>query len=212
MTAITTTAVIGSIDEARLIRSIKAHIAKGEQCHKRGDQHFVSAGLELRQLKTQHTGTWAEWEVLLKAIGIGKSRASDLMQIADGTKTVEQTRALANTRKIKHRKSLRSGTEKPETDPQASADKRKIKYAAADAVEEESFLDDSGDYAPADPKADAAARIRGFLYRAQQSTFAAETDKLKGLTVTEAMLAAAQEAARAWSEVVDILRRDRGTT
>ena len=35
----------------------------------------------------------------------------DIVAIADGSKTIEQTRDQANARKIKHRKSVRSGTD-----------------------------------------------------------------------------------------------------
>src|SRR5262249_13692429 len=78
----------------QLIGLIKAHIAKGDKAKEKADQHYIAAGQHLKTLKARHAGTWTEWEALLKEkIGIGKSRASELMQIADGTKTVEQVRA-----------------------------------------------------------------------------------------------------------------------
>src|SRR5262249_7247701 len=50
-------------------------------------------------------GTWKEWETLLESkVGIGKSRASELMAIADGRKTADQIRDDTNRRKIEHRK------------------------------------------------------------------------------------------------------------
>jgi hypothetical protein len=73
---------------------VRAHIAKGDKARDKADQHYIAAGQYLRELKTEHAGTWAEWEALVKErAGIGKSRASELMQIADGRKTVEQVRA-----------------------------------------------------------------------------------------------------------------------
>src|SRR5262249_55434016 len=81
----------------QLIGLIKAHIAKGDKAKEKADQHYMAAGQHLKALKAEHDaagGTWGEWEELLKEkIDIGKSRASELMQIADGTKTVEQVRA-----------------------------------------------------------------------------------------------------------------------
>jgi hypothetical protein len=99
-----------------LIRNIKAHIAKGEnareradQNHKRADNHFVSAGQYLALLKEEHAGSWSEWELLLKTrVGISAGRASELMAIGSGTKTVEQVRADTNARKRKYREALRS--------------------------------------------------------------------------------------------------------
>ena len=75
--------------EQQLIQTIKAHIAKGDKAKDKVEQHYIAAGQHLKTLKGQHGGTWTEWEALLKEkIGIGKSRASELMQIADGRKTV----------------------------------------------------------------------------------------------------------------------------
>ena len=75
-------------------KAVRAHIAKGDKAKDKAEQHYIAAGEQLKTLKAEHDGTWAEWEALVKEkAGIGKSRASELMQIADGTKTVEQSRA-----------------------------------------------------------------------------------------------------------------------
>jgi hypothetical protein len=80
--------------QQQLVEAIKAHISKGDKAAEKSEQHYIAAGQHLKTLKAEHGGTWAEWESLLKTkIGIGKSRASELMQIADGRKTVDQTRA-----------------------------------------------------------------------------------------------------------------------
>jgi len=59
------------------------------------------------------------WESVVKAkCGLSRSRAYELMAIADGTKTVEQVRYETNVRKIRHRqiKSSVPGTDKAATD------------------------------------------------------------------------------------------------
>ena len=77
-----------------LIRTIKAHIAKGDKATDKAEQHYIAAGQHLKTLKAEHTGSWSEWEALLRdRVGIGKSRASELMAIADGTKTLAEVRA-----------------------------------------------------------------------------------------------------------------------
>jgi hypothetical protein len=77
-----------------LVTRIKTHIEKGDQAAKKSEQHYVSAGQYLAQFKGKHKGSWQEWEKLLKTkVGIGKSRASELMQIADGRKSVQEVRA-----------------------------------------------------------------------------------------------------------------------
>src|SRR5262249_16544523 len=80
------------------------HIAKGDQAADKAQQHYISAGQYLKTLKEQHKGTWAEWEELLKdKIGIRKSRASELMQIADGRKTAKEIQSETTGRSKKHR-------------------------------------------------------------------------------------------------------------
>jgi len=77
-----------------LITKIKAHIARGDRATEKAGQHYISAGQYLAALKEAHAGSWAEWESLLKdKVGISTGRASELMQIADGRKTVEGVRA-----------------------------------------------------------------------------------------------------------------------
>jgi hypothetical protein len=102
------------MNEAQLIKTIKAHIERGDKAKDKADQHSMAAGLHLKELKAAHTGNWAEWEELLKTrIGIGKSRASELMQIADGRKTVDSNRAETAKRVAHHRETspLRNGGE-----------------------------------------------------------------------------------------------------
>jgi len=127
-------------DQAALIGKIKAHIDKGDKAkaqaeHAAGkaEQHYIAAGQHLKQLKAEHEGSFAEWEELLKdKIGIGKSRASELMQIADGTKTVEQVRADTNQRKIEHRKVSPFRNGENADDPETSAETIKAEFAAVD--------------------------------------------------------------------------------
>src|SRR5262245_41871427 len=78
------TAHRSELQPAQLIDRIRAHIASGDKARDKSDQHYISAGRYLQQLKAQHTGSSAEWEQLLKdRIGIGKSRAYELIAIAD---------------------------------------------------------------------------------------------------------------------------------
>src|SRR6516162_11877494 len=124
-----------TLPQAALISRIKAHIAKGDKAKDKAEQHYIAAGQHLKTLKASHGGTWAEWEELLKTkIGIGKSRASELMRIADGTKTVEQVRADTAERTAKTRalqsSPLRSGENAD--DPETSADAMRARFAETD--------------------------------------------------------------------------------
>jgi hypothetical protein len=106
------------MDQERLISTIKAHIASGDKATGKAEQHYIAVGQYLATLKKEHTRDWAEWEELLKTkVDISTGRASELMQIADRRKTIEEVRADTNRRKIEHRKasSFRNEEDEPET-------------------------------------------------------------------------------------------------
>ena len=97
-----------------LIKTIKAHIAKGDKATDKAEQHYIAAGQHLKTLKAEHTGSWSEWEALLRdRVGIGKSRASELMAIADGTKTLAEVRAGTAERTAKAKLLSATSGEKP---------------------------------------------------------------------------------------------------
>jgi len=81
-----------------------------------------------------------DWEMIVKAkCGLSRSRAYELMAIADGTKSTEQTRRATNARKIKHRENnqvVRSGTDKQE---QAAATTQMAELQAAHARQIDRF-------------------------------------------------------------------------
>src|SRR5260370_15620420 len=75
---------------------------KAEECQ-------IAIGQHLKAIKAARPD---DWEDIVKAeCNLGRTRAYELMAISGGTKTVEQTRAQTNIRKIKHRKCVRSGTD-----------------------------------------------------------------------------------------------------
>jgi hypothetical protein len=80
--------------ESLLVRYVKAHIRKGEQAKDKAEQHFIAAGRYLVTLKANYAPSWQHWEDLLRIkVGLSAGRASELMQLADGRKTVEQIRS-----------------------------------------------------------------------------------------------------------------------
>jgi hypothetical protein len=44
------------MNETQLVRTIKAHIAKGDRASEKSEQHYIAAGLHLKTLKTLHDG------------------------------------------------------------------------------------------------------------------------------------------------------------
>jgi hypothetical protein len=163
-----------ALSEAQLVKAIKEHISKGDQHKGKSEQHYISAGQHLKTLKALHDGNWSEWEELLKEkCGIGKSRASELMRIADGTKTVEEVRSDTAQRMVRHR----------QTSPSRDGENRR------EALEE-AQLDN---VAQPGPEADDAetARDRAEVRRLYAAAQAAEAErKAAAADLNERMVAA----------------------
>jgi hypothetical protein len=125
-------------DEDLRWKAVREHIAKGDQAKAKAEQHYITAGQHLAALKAEHIGTWAEWEVLVKEkAGIGKSRASELMLIADGTKTVEQVQERA----AKSMRQSRAHTSPQRCGENAGAAKKPAEPVADAALVEPKTLD-----------------------------------------------------------------------
>lgn len=86
--------------EGLLISHIQAHIKQGEKAKERAEQardkaeqHFIAAGQYLTMLKVTYAPTWQQWETILKVkVKLSTGRASELMQLADGRKNLQEIR------------------------------------------------------------------------------------------------------------------------
>src|SRR5262245_10073055 len=89
-----------SAPESLLIGHIQAHIRQGDKAKERADQnrkksddHYAAAGRYLGMLKATYAPTWQQWEAILKIkVKLSTGRASELMQLADGRKDIQQIR------------------------------------------------------------------------------------------------------------------------
>ena len=76
-------------------------------CLKKSDDHWRTAGQHLQQLyatcKREGGGQKEFLRITKDEIGIGKSRAYEILAIADGTKTIEEIRAATTQRSQKKR-------------------------------------------------------------------------------------------------------------
>jgi hypothetical protein len=103
--------------ESLLVGHIRAHIKQGEKAKERADQarekaeqHFIAAGRHLMTLKAHYAADWAAWELLLKTkVDISTGRASELMQLADGRKDLQQIRD-ATAQRVKALRASRSSS------------------------------------------------------------------------------------------------------
>src|SRR6516164_2447920 len=99
----------GAISVDAHIAAINALVIALEQLT---DETEAEIGQHISAIKVAEPN---DWEAIVKArCGISRSRAYELMAIADGAKSTEQTRRETNARKLKHRqiRAVRSGTDK----------------------------------------------------------------------------------------------------
>jgi hypothetical protein len=120
------------MNEAQLVRTIKAHIAKGDKAKDKAEQHYIAAGQYLKQLKDDCPDQQTFLEKVEKEIGIGKSRTYELLQIGEGRKTVAEVRADTAKRVAKHVQSRPLANGQNADNPEASAEARKALYAESD--------------------------------------------------------------------------------
>ena len=130
--------------EHLLVRHIRAHIEKGDKAKDKAEQHYIAAGQHLASLKAAYAPTWAEWESILETqVRLSPSRASELMQLADGRKTVAQIRTDTNRRKIEHRKASSSFRNEEGRKPESTvqADREQVEKLYNRVVEAEAARD-----------------------------------------------------------------------
>jgi hypothetical protein len=155
-----TPAVAAAImNEAQLVRSIKVLIAKGDKASDKAQQFYVAAGQHLKTLKENHAASWKQWEKVLKErCQLSTGRASELMQIADGRKTVAAVRIAKaeSVRKVRSRSSLRS------EEVSSSRDEEPIATAAIPATTTAAApTADDATYVGRDPEWDALCEMSG---------------------------------------------------
>jgi hypothetical protein len=113
-----------------LARRIKAMIEKAETYHEKAENLYKSAGIHIAEIKDKRPD---DWEAIVKdECGLGRSRAYELMAIADGRTTLEKVRASTNERKKIHR-----------TKPKESVPERIAEEQSADEMPTEEEADES---------------------------------------------------------------------
>jgi hypothetical protein len=77
-----------------LVATIKAHLAKAVHSHEKSEQHYITAGLRLKELKARKPSETPWPEYVRLTFDLGRERADELIRISDGRTTVEKTRAI----------------------------------------------------------------------------------------------------------------------
>ena len=189
-----------------LVRHVKALIEKGDKAAEKAEQFYKSAGIHIKEIKQQSE----DWETIVREqCNIGRSRAYELMAIADGRTTLEKVRASTNERQKVHRakpeqESVTSRTEPEPVAPrvtgsqEAGVEQRRAEYAALDAEPEEviTVKDDL----------EANEYRKAFLLRAADAmAFAVYSGD-----VDVEVIAAAERVAVKWQDFAQSLKARRG--
>jgi len=113
------------------LRKIDEHDRKIEEHETKRDERELEVGTALKALKAQKP-KGIKWEQYLEECGIEihRSRADQLIRIADGRTTVEEERADTAERVAKSRDELPIRSGENAGDPEASADAMKAKFGA----------------------------------------------------------------------------------
>ena len=117
-----------------LTRRIKVLIEKGDRAAEKAEQFYTSAGIHIKEIKGQSE----DWESIVRdKCGVGRSRAYELMAIADGKTTLEKVRADTNERMKIHRAKSESVPERTTVtaSPEISIEQRRADNAPLDAME-----------------------------------------------------------------------------
>jgi hypothetical protein len=85
-----------------LTRQVKALVEKGDKAAEKAEQFYKAAGIHIKEIKAASD----EWETIVREqCGLGRTRAYELMAIADGKTTLEKVRDRSNrSSKITHAK------------------------------------------------------------------------------------------------------------
>jgi hypothetical protein len=93
-------------DAAPLCHEIKTLIEKARHAEAKAQQFYTSAGQKIEELKKLFPDNWET--LVKKQCGLGRSRAYEILAIADGRTTVEGQQAKTNERSRRHDAKLKT--------------------------------------------------------------------------------------------------------
>lgn len=117
-----------------LAKRIVVLVTKGDAAREKADQFYIAAGIHLKELRERKPAGSAWAEYVKKKTGLGKSRSYELIAIADGRATVQETRARTAERVQKHAKAqqqrpLANGQDEAHPDDDEPTDEETKKQA-----------------------------------------------------------------------------------
>lgn len=179
------------MNEAQRCKAIKTYISKGDHAKEKAEQYYISAGQHLHALRETCSSKKSWEEVLRKRCDLSTGRASELMQIADGRKSLSGLRE----EKAKSMKRLRSqrGEHQDEENQEVIED---FTQPCPDCDTPQDFWRRALMNAAGDALAVTATQ-----------TWQRNYGDWRGFEGTSELVTLAEQASEAWSEAAKILRR-----
>lgn len=168
-----------------LCKTITTLIAKGDAATEKAEQFYIAAGRHLAELKERKPDdrTWDEY--VKEKCGIGKSRAYELIAIADGRTSIAEVRAekAESVRRVRENRPLRSGHDL-------------VSVATGNVVRLAEYIEDDEEE-PDTPKASATRKRSAFLIFSNEAMRMAEYEG----PVDREIADAARRTADAWDRL-----------
>ena len=195
-----------AVSVAEHCHAINALVDKLEHAERKVDEYQRAIGQHIAAVKEARPDDWQK--VIEVECKLKRSRAYELLAIADGRKTVEQVRAEAAKRVRKH------DERKRETRPLANGRDAVTALVKVEPANASPFQGEEWDSGPPGAAVEhpADARRRGFMWRASEAVRFARFDDLAGLKVDEEMRGAVKDAADAWAELQAALAEREAST
>jgi hypothetical protein len=110
-------------------KHIRARIVQGDKAAGKAEDHYTAAGIHLKEARERIAKEGGSFDDFLKQYDIGRSRAYDLLAVADGKKTFAGIRAKAAERAARHAEKNRVARESVSNGPAAPDDKASTELA-----------------------------------------------------------------------------------
>ena len=187
------------------IKEIQELVKKGDKAKDKAEQYYTAAGIHLKTLKKKAPNQ-AAWEQLIKSrCGLSTSRAYELIQIADGRKTVAELRLGTAARMRKHRS-------RPSRDGQNKAAERAATTAKVGAEPKVQWPTDPFDDEHADSKTPqdfwqcSLANMAGDAISLEAFWTRQHGEAWRSYPVPSHLVTLAEQAADAWRELARSLK------
>jgi hypothetical protein len=118
-----------SLSRLDLTKKISVLIEKGDRAAKKAEEFYIAAGQYIKEVKHRWADNWLE--IIERDCGLGRSRAYEVLAIADGRTTVEKVRAdNAESKRLSREKARQASPGQSRTRPWRTDEQRQNEIIA----------------------------------------------------------------------------------